>query len=432
MRRFFSERATQISRLLATEVAHCKCARNLLPIVAVRHIRPIHPFPARMAPEVVWSELSRASSPLCVLDPMAGSGTTLVTARMRGHNAIGFDSDPLAVLLSSAWTTTVQVEKLKAKAEQILARARRDAGSLYPAKADEETREFIQYWFDPVNRVQLTALSSAISRVREKAVRNIMWCAFSRMIITKQSGVSLAMDVSHSRPHKRYETAPIQAFDHFPRAVAHLLKSAPFSEDPRINQPPVCVRKADARDLPLKGGTVDVVITSPPYLNAIDYLRGHKLSLVWMGYSVSEIRSLRSNSIGSEVGAKAHDDSIEAVMREMCNVSSLSNRSAGMLRRYVGDTRAILREIHRVLKPGGKAVIVVGDCNIRDVFIRNSQGIELLGKDAGLRLRRTRRRPIPENRRYLPPPTTLSAGKHLQKRMREEVILTFIKPHEKK
>jgi hypothetical protein len=257
-----------------------------------------------MAPEVVWSELPRASSPLRILDPMAGSGTTLVTARMRGHNAIGFDSDPLAVLLSSAWTTTVQTKKLEVKAAQILTRARSVAGGSYPPKADKETRDFIRYWFDPTNRVQLTALSVAISRVKDAPVRNVMWCAFSRMIITKQSGVSLAMDVSHSRPHKKYDKAPVRAFEQFPRAVAQLLKSAPFSKEPAENQPPASVQKADARDLPLRGGTVDVVITSPPYLNAIDYLRGHKLSLVWMGYSVSELRSLRSGNIGSEVGVK--------------------------------------------------------------------------------------------------------------------------------
>ncbi len=362
---------------------------------------------------------------------MAGSGTTLVTARMRGHNAIGFDSDPLAVLLSSAWTTTVQTEKLEAKATKILKQARRTAGSSYPAKTDKETRDFIRYWFDPTNRVQLTALSTVISRIRKESVRNIMWCAFSRMIITKQSGVSLAMDVSHSRPHKKYEKAPIKAFEHFPRAVAHLLKLVPFSKAPSTKQPPASVQKADARNLPLKDDTVDVVITSPPYLNAIDYLRGHKLSLVWMGYSVSEIRSLRSKNIGSEVGAKADDDSIEQVMEKMCEVSSLSARNAGMLRRYVKDTRAIMTEIYRVLKPGGKAVIVVGDCNIRDVFIKNSRGIRLLGVEAGLRLQKTRHRPIPENRRYLPPPTTSSAGKNLQKRMREEIILTFTKPRNK-
>lgn len=380
-----------------------------------------------MAPEVVWKELPAASSRLRILDPMAGSGTTLVTARMRGHNAIGFDSDPMAVLLSSTWTATVDAKKAELKADEILARARRIAGGAYPAKADKETKAFIRYWFDLTNRVQLTALSKSISRIRDAETRNLMWCAFSRMIITKQSGVSLAMDVSHSRPHKKFKTAPVQAFEQFPRAVSQVLKAAPFAKKSTAH-PSASVGKADARHLPLRQNSVDVVITSPPYLNAIDYLRGHKLSLVWMGYSIEEIRNLRARNIGSEVGAKDADQALDGVMKKMCDLPALSNRNAAMLRRYVKDTRSMLSEIHRVLRPKGKAVIVVGDCNIRDVFIKNSAGIRILGETLGLSLKKTRKRPLPENRRYLPPPTTSRSGKHLQKRMREEVILTFQKP----
>src|SRR3954470_22479243 len=89
-----------------------------------KKLRPIHPFPARMAPEVVWDELPARSRRLRVLDPMAGSGTTLVTAKLRGHEAVGYDRDPLAVLLSRTWVTTVRANALRAKAKDVLLRAR--------------------------------------------------------------------------------------------------------------------------------------------------------------------------------------------------------------------------------------------------------------------------------------------------------------------
>ena len=54
------------------------------------------------------------------------------------------------------------------------------------------------------------------------------------------------------------------------------------------------------QSIPIKDGIADLVVTSPPYLNAIDYLRGHKLSLVWMGHQIEELRELRSANIGSE------------------------------------------------------------------------------------------------------------------------------------
>ncbi len=58
-----------------------------------------------------------------------------------------------------------------------------------------------------------------------------------------------------------------------------------------------------------------MIITSPPYLNAIDYLRGHKLSLVWMGQSIARVRNIRSTNIGTEKslsdnGANAHLEGI--------------------------------------------------------------------------------------------------------------------------
>src|SRR5258707_40063 len=126
---------------------------------------------------------------------MAGSGTTLVTAKLRGHEVVGYDRDPLAVLLSRSWVTTLRPDAFRAKAKDVLSRARSRAVRLknkdaYPHGADDETRKFVRYWFDVQNRVQLTALAQTISRLRDASLRNFMWCAFSRLIITKSVGVS--------------------------------------------------------------------------------------------------------------------------------------------------------------------------------------------------------------------------------------------------
>src|SRR6266699_1840811 len=123
-----------------------------------------------MAPEVVWKVLPDNKPRLRVLDPMAGSGTTLVTARLRGHEAIGFDRDPLAVLIAGAWTSDVDPQATEYKALEVLNRARERAEKLdeeeaFPAGVDDETEEFVRFWFDETNRVQLSALSNTISRL---------------------------------------------------------------------------------------------------------------------------------------------------------------------------------------------------------------------------------------------------------------------------
>jgi SAM-dependent methyltransferase len=394
------------------------------------HIRPVHPFPARMAPSIVWDALPKEGDSLKILDPMTGSGTTLVCARSIGHRAVGCDTDPLALLIARAWCADAEPETLKVRAGIVLDRARTLSKRLtseksYPKNTDDETRRFIDFWFDQENRRELSALATCISRVRSQTERTLLWCAFSRMIITKTSGTSLAMDVSHSRPHKVYDVSPVKPFDAFLNAVSRVACNCPFPGNAN-DAPPADIRRGDARALPVESASVDMVITSPPYLNAIDYLRGHKLSLVWMGHSISEIRALRSRNIGTEVSKESTTSkTIKETMKAMVDLESLDNRCLGMVQRYVWDMGKVMEECARVLKRKGRAVFVVGDSAIRGVFIKNSEALIRLADSNGLSLVSRNTRPIETKRRYLPPPESERAGGKMQGRMREEVILEF-------
>jgi hypothetical protein len=185
------------------------------------------------------------------------------------------------------------------------------------------------------------------------------------------------------------------------------------------------MRLGDARRLPIKSGTIDCVISSPPYLNAIDYLRGHKFSLIWMGHSVSDLRTVRATNVGTEVSAPSTsiENWVSKIVAKMGETDRLPSRELGMLRRYVIDMDAAVSEIARVLTPSGRAVLVVGDSNLRSIFVRNSAALLALGRRHGLRLHSTKRRALAIRRRYLPPPTTRKAGARLRARMHEEVIL---------
>jgi len=363
---------------------------------------------------------------------MAGSGTTLVAARLRGHHAIGFDTDPLALTIAKAWCSDVDPKHLRAQGQKVLREARklyrdlkvRDA---YPRNADIETRAFVRFWFDPTSRRQLTALAAVISQVKNSSARTHLWSSFSRLIITKECGASLAMDVSHSRPHKVYTVAPVKPLEQFLSAIEAVLRGSPFSSEKEF--PSAVVRSGDARKLPLRDKSIDLVVTSPPYLNAIDYLRGHKLSLVWMGHQIGEIRRLRAQNIGAESAHRVarHNPSIDSALKKMGDLDGLSDRSTKMLARYANDMNAVIAEISRVLKRNGKAVIVIGNSMIRGTFIQNSRALAHLAQVNGLTLTSTRRRPLLENRRYLPPPGKKISGNLLRSRMNEEVILTFAK-----
>ena len=392
----------------------------------------VHPFPARMAPGLALDVIAKSKKPLRILDPMSGSGTVLAVARSKGHRAIGIDIDPLAVLISRVWTTAVDSKTAKEKAREVLEHARRIFVSLrtrdaYPKNSDAETQCFVRYWFDDYARRQLASLASVIHEVQDDTIRDVLWCAFSRLIITKQSGASLAMDLSHSRPHRAFKRAPSKPFRKFSLAVDRVTKNCIDSGVHSIG-PATCVREGDARNLFLDDGSIDLVLTSPPYLNAIDYLRCSKFSLVWMDYSIGELRRLRSITVGAEVGKDASNDrEIQDIVAELNLQPKLRTRHEAVLVRYIDDMRRVIGETARVLAEEGQAVYVVGENTVRGTFVPNSLIMEALANTAGLRCTDRRSRELPSNRRYLPPPTTQSKTTALDGRMRREVILTFKK-----
>ncbi len=364
-----------------------------------------------------------------VLDPMVGSGTSLVAARRAGHAAMGFDLDPLAVLLSRASTTTFDAGRL----ERAAARARERAAQYYcrggrcprfPETADEETRDFIRRWFDETNQRQLTALSIGISGERDRNLRQLLWCGLSRLVIAKKGGASLARDLPHSRPHLDPNAEPSRPLNRFLDAVREVGRRSPFRGVPG-GKPDADVQLGDARQLPLARDSVDLVLCSPPYVNAIDYLRGHKFSLVWMGWTVGELRLIRGSSVGCERGGTLHPHR-EAAYRALGELDVLPGPLQRVAARFVADMGRVLEEMARVLRPQGRAVVVIGEPVVRGVRLRNGQALRVLGAKSGLRLMSARRREIPPNLRYMPPPGSQAAGDKLGKRMNHELIMRFV------
>ena len=247
---------------------------------------------------------------------MVGSGTVVALARLKGHMSDGLGCRPAGrPHLKRLDHLCGRGEGSRQKAREVLVRARKIFATLrqrdaYPSRSDRETRRFVAYWFDGYARRQLTALSIAVARVRDEVTRNILLCALSRLIIAKKSGVSLAMDLSHSRPHKSFERAPVKPFRKFLAAVDRVAENC-VKKKGASRGPAPRVHLGDARKLPVRNSSIDLVLTSPPYLNAIDYIRCSKFSLVWMGYRIPDLRLLRAESVGAEAGRATSQSDLE-------------------------------------------------------------------------------------------------------------------------
>jgi len=363
-----------------------------------------------------------------VLDPMAGSGTVLRQALAMGHHAIGFDMDPLAVLMSRVWTTPVQDGVIESEFSLLMKIARSIDLRRHklPWQQDAETQKFISYWFGETQRKDLTRLAVALLHRREAthlsaqqlAAINVLSVAFSRIIVTKEQSASLARDTSHSRPHRVTTNSDYDVFEGFERSVSQTRKRLVDAPAPSLAK----VERGDARKLCLVEDSIDAVVTSPPYLNAIDYLRGHRMSLVWLGHSIPELRDIRSSAIGAERSPdQSSNIEINRVEHSMCDFGSLESRFRGMIQRYAQDLCKMTAQVARVLKPGGHATYVVGNSCLRGVFIRNSDGVIKAAELAGMKLIALNERELPSSSRYLP--VTIVGS--LSKRMRTESVITF-------
>lgn len=380
----------------------------------------IHPFPARMAPELARSALKAVPPGGRVLDPMCGSGTVPRAAVEAGCDGVGVDIDPLAVTMSQVWTSRLVPAAIRDDAADLVRRAEALSPGAVERPTDQETREFISYWFAANQEDELARLTTVLAQ-HDRPTKQALMIALSRIIVSKEMMASLARDTSHSRPHKVAEKNDFKVYVGFQRSARRVARRLL----PHLIVGKADIHLGDARKLEGIGDNrFDLVLTSPPYLNAIDYIRGHRLALVWLGHQMASLRHTRSSSVGAERILPQASTSLEiSQYLTKAEGSTITSRHLGWIRRYAADMEAVLKQIHRTVKPTGCVVMVLGNSFIRGTRVNNAGLIEGLAIEGGFRLENRQTRRIPARRRYLPPPGDGKSA--LDTRMRTETVLTL-------
>jgi hypothetical protein len=309
----------------------------------------MHPATTRHAVELT------AGTGDVVLDPFCGSGTTLVEARRVGAKAIGVDANPLAVLIARAktWTAPKAQRVLMGKighdiAEDALAAGKaarrannREKPMRAPAGVDPVVRNRrLQGWFPPHVRRELEQLAGGVDEVvkRDREIADMLLVVLSSILYK----VSLrASDTDPSKVDRKIgRGAAARLFAQRVDALCTGLDELSAGDD--VPRPEVHL--GDARELAKAGigdGTIDAVVTSPPYAGTYDYSEQHRLRLDFLGLSVDEF------------------DKAEIGSRRKFRGDSTSRRLAR--RAWQRSLTACLGEIARVLQPRGRAIVVMGD-----------------------------------------------------------------------
>ncbi|MAG34740.1 MAG: hypothetical protein CL878_00600 [Dehalococcoidia bacterium] len=394
----------------------------------------LHAFAAKFPPQLPRTFIESLTSPgETVLDPMMGSGTTVLEAMLLGRRAVGVDIDPLAVRLCRVKTGIVDLDYATQAGQHCIARAlglmEKDQSMLnqeLDRRFDSATRDFLDYWFAHDTQQELLALLLNIEREADKAVRELLEVVLSSTIITKSGGVSLARDLAHTRPHRVLSKQRRSAVTQFKLRMGRAVEALSALPTGRTSAE---LHEADARDLPLADESADLVVTSPPYANALDYMRAHKFSLAWLGQPIGKLSELRSVYIGAERlrDVRVSDLPADAV-RRVADVSRADQRKGRIFAQYLLAMQGALGEVLRVLRRGAPAVVVVGPSSIRGRSVPTHELLASVAEQVGFALVGLVRRELDRNRRMMPFRRGEPVSEGIEHRLHEEFVLGMVKP----
>jgi DNA modification methylase len=185
----------------------------------------------------------------------------------------------------------------------------------------------------------------------------------------------------------------------------------------------------DARRIPFAGKTIDLIVTSPPYANAIDYMRAHKFSLVWFGKSIADLSELRAEYIGSErvqrIPPVVLPDRPEATIKQL---AELDSNKAAILRKYFVEMCFVFAEMYRVLRPDSAAVVVVGTSIMRNIDVQTHLCLADIAADLGFDVVGIAQRALDRNKRMMPARFGKKTDSMIEQRMHEEYVIGLLKP----
>ncbi|MFH1520072.1 MAG: hypothetical protein ABID61_00330 [Candidatus Micrarchaeota archaeon] len=301
------------------------------------------------APEIVeWSisESKKNNGPKKILDPFCGVGTALLTAKNCGIQSIGVDASSLAVFISKTKTDDYEQKDLE------------DARAFLEKKLQVPTTRWQFELFDARaafpkrNYNEILALREAIEQENEK-VRNLLLLALLSIlpqasIVLKDGGVLKIMKNKKALPAREI----------FKRRVKRMVRDL---ETQKIGHGPQ-VYLGDARAMDIEGESIDLVITSPPYLNNIDYSKIYGLELSLLSMSKAEASEVRMRAIRSFIGKQMDVGQMPEEIGEI-------GERIPIIGTYFRDMELAISEMYRVLNENGEAHIIVSNSVIHDTHV---------------------------------------------------------------
>lgn len=359
----------------------------------------LHPYKGKFYPQLAKGlmNLCKLKSGAKVFDPFCGSGTTLLEGYLNGYRTFGCDMNPMAAKIAKAKVGILEInpdvirETFGTLVSQIEDAPARPNGEL--EQFNSQCLDEISSWFPVPVVAKINWLLTAIRSVSEGVIRDFLEVILSSIIreVSQQDPTDLRIR-RRKNPLKDADVFQmyLDALDTQYTRIENFWSVRGYSPE-RFR--PSKIIEGDSRDgdtltaLGLPRHSVDLVLTSPPYATALPYIDTDRLSLlVLFGMDSSSRRPVEHQLVGSrEIITKQRRELEKAITDRAtalptgvsdylykfhqrvskANVGFRRKNMPTLLSRFFLDMASVLKNCQHVLRPGGEAMIVIGDNRIR-------------------------------------------------------------------
>lgn len=388
-----------------TKISHDWSFEGITPSQTSKLTHCYHRYPAKFIPQLVeklMDEYLIGFDLFHVNDLFMGSGTTLACAIARGYFASGTDINYSAELIARAKCTPIEPTLLKNKVGKFIDDLSFLEGETlftsgkYKPQIPRAKIERIEYWFEPKTIEELGIILSRIHLEKNENVRIFLKCCFSHILKTCSRWLMSSTKPTIDKSKKI--TEPIDAFKkHIKRMIKGnelFWHAVPEYVKRNINKY-LIIKRQDARKQPVEDKTIDIQITSSPYVTSYEYADLHQLTTIWLEPEV-DLKEYKKEFIGT--AAKSNGTRIlkNLIGKDISNkLQKIDKKMADEVEAFFVDMQECFDETYRILKDGGRCCYVIGNTKLKGVDILNAEVFAEGMQYAGFKIDRIIKREIP-------------------------------------
>lgn len=374
------------------------------------HTHGFHKYPAKFIPHIPkWAitKYLNGNKDKTILDPFCGSGTTLVEGVLAGYNTIGIDIDPLSAMISKVKTTRLDEKELKNISEWLVEEINTKKKGIF--KPDCET---IEHWFTKDAISKLSIIRTLINQIPEKFgdnkkvkdIQDLLLICFSSIIrkVSNADDESQKTYVSHTKikDPKEVNSLFLSQLDLF---VDRAIKFA-VTTSSKTKSKIIVSSSADSLEKKLNGKKIDLAVTSPPYIKAIDYIYNQMVELFWIGdlfqmQTQTKQNEKKTHYIGNKQISKVEFknytpyntiisvEKLDEKLKEVYDTDKKNGHKHSYVAfKYFAEMEKHFLEMSKCLTTGTHYVLVVGDSNVSDVFFDTASFLIEIAERNGFRI----------------------------------------------